>query len=53
MSEFQGRGPGIGGGADVIPVQDVLAQGLVPAGTGRGQAGVGEPGAGPVRPEKC
>jgi hypothetical protein len=39
LQSFRAR---IGGGADVVPVQDVLAQGLVPAGTGRGQAGAAE-----------
>src|ERR1700722_6657012 len=42
--ELQGRRARIGGGADLVPVQDVLAQGLVPAGTGRGQASAAEGG---------
>src|SRR5690348_6103741 len=37
-------GTRVGGGADVVPVQDVLAQGLVPACSRRGQAGGGKLG---------
>ena len=47
--ELYRRGARVGGGADVVPVQDVLAQGLVPAGGGRGQAGARKAGRRRVR----
>ena len=42
--ELHGRGAWIGGGADVVPVQEVLAQLLIPAGPGWGQGGPRELG---------
>src|SRR5215470_8404930 len=42
--ELHRRGTRVGGGAHVVPVQDVLTQGLIPTGTGRGQAGARKAG---------
>src|SRR5690349_24797339 len=42
--ELHRRGTRVSGGAHVVEVQDVLAQGLVPAGGGRGQVGARKAG---------
>src|SRR5215467_1144188 len=44
VGELLDRGGWVSGGTNIIPVQDVLPQRLVPSSRRRGQAGSGEPG---------